>query len=332
MINITKKLFELEFYGGAKRKRDAEEWDEKEWIDYLDKQSVMENESQKQSEIHETPEKKYQPLRTASLILSPETGYIFDMYSPDTKKRLKPELVRDSNFVRGQETEEAEDKYTYEEDYDDDDLSPNQSKLIEYWVALNLQCPECKKKQLRPYSNNSMPTYDLVCTNCKCKVQVKTQKQGSTILYFNANIKEEPERPQDTYFATTGAYGPGKVPHSIWGQHDPHKLKVYYYLIQYALDPLKITDVFLVKGPYTYLYPSEDFDKYEGTYEEFVNFRLNNYRFFSKNGKIVQKPIVIFESSNITRIQVPNSIAIIDPNLIFTGGAIKYKIHYSENQ
>jgi len=53
--------------------------------------------------------------------------------------------------------------------------------FMEYFVANNVKCPECKKNKLRVIGDNS-PSNDLICINCNQKFEIKSKCLSSTII------------------------------------------------------------------------------------------------------------------------------------------------------
>jgi hypothetical protein len=53
-------------------------------------------------------------------------------------------------------------------------LKKKVGKFMEHYVANNLDCPLCKKRELRVLGNNS-PSLDIICDNCDKNIEVKSK-------------------------------------------------------------------------------------------------------------------------------------------------------------
>jgi len=77
-------------------------------------------------------------------------------------------------------------------------LKKKVGKYMEYYVANNLNCPICKKKELHVLGNNS-PSLDIICKNCNRNIEVKSKclsvnKLPNNIYLPHGNFSEYFER------------------------------------------------------------------------------------------------------------------------------------------
>jgi hypothetical protein len=60
--------------------------------------------------------------------------------------------------------------------------------MMEYFVADNLKCPECKKEKTLKVIGNHTPSLDIVCSHCNNKFEVKSKCLSVTKLPHDINL------------------------------------------------------------------------------------------------------------------------------------------------
>ena len=92
--------------------------------------------------------------------------------------QLTPAIIKYATSFNSNETQIIKDlqkdqaliykAMKYENDIDKDYIdydSQNNGKLVECWIADNMQCPCCRQKTLRRYKRDNFPVIDIVCIN-----------------------------------------------------------------------------------------------------------------------------------------------------------------------
>ena len=330
MINITKKkLFELEFYGGAKRGAEEISGIMKELVydDEPNSKTLKEWQKKIKSSEIEDIQTSINNLQTSITANTPqiwEMGLRSRIVSGNIKTRL--DQVPKTVIKDGERGLSISDGSPYRpkddiQDWlDDEDLTYENSKKIEIWCAKILKCQYCQNKpELNIYANNSMPTYDLVCIICNSKYQVKSQSTSRKKKYFNVteDVAKGQETTKNSNFIITGSRTWGDYPHSISSDDaDVNNLKVNYFLVEYKKsdESIFITKVYYISGSNnTYKY-------YDKNIEGIAHFGL-------------KKPIILFDKADVIFTgSISHENSNLNSILSSVGGAIKYKIHYSENQ
>jgi len=165
--------------------------------------------------------------------LTPE---ILKYLSPISRDRMEEDIEIDNEVIKklNEIQEEKDSEYVSYENY---------GKLIEVWIANNMRCPSCgKRNSLRRYVSDFMPIIDLVCINPTHTIyngvkffQVKTSNGASFIgvPYFNYDPSLSTENANTIH---VGSRRWGKLVHDITPQHSLFCKKILcgYICIEYS--------------------------------------------------------------------------------------------------
>jgi len=176
-------------------------------------------------------------LRDVKFELRKETDTeIRGSYTPEIKKKLRSSGLDSKAVDKLVKLFRQDDKEIVEQAEKDDeayiDLA-NNGKVIECWIADNMNCPCCKSKSLRRYVRDNMPCIDLICINPSHKLtdgvkffQVKAKLKGITWTphqNFNYNLKQ----------IHTGSKAIGQYIHNITFNDEYNLLLFGYICIEY---------------------------------------------------------------------------------------------------
>ena len=178
-------------------------------------------------------------------------------------------------------------KYENDKDYIDYDTK-NNGKLVECWIADNMQCPCCRQKTLRRYKRDNFPVIDIVCIN-------PSHTRG--VLFFQIKATDGSLFRNRPYFFNNnsnceihvGSKKFGEKVHSIKYSDDDNtkKILIGYICIKYTKknkDILKIdSDSFIVLPHFIIpLNMSSEFDA-EAQNNNLRNFNLRKSKLEANN-------------------------------------------------